>query len=141
MAQNALTPAPETPRHRIGLKGYAWRAGCLIIWIPLILLPIIFIVLATQNEIAVWHGDSMPEGSAHPVIQVKLIMEIDTRGLNITRSYLATETDQSLCVQTDVSFLLWQGRGDNVSYCDCYAREATTQPWLFSASTAGVCQG
>jgi len=133
---------PVILKQKMGLRGCAWRLGCLVVWLPLILLPLFLLMLATQGEFALWHGDSFPDGEEHPFLQAKLLMDIDTRGLNVTRSYISSSNaqDTAVCVQTNVRFMLWQGEGPPVDYCDCYGRDAAADPWVFQARTPGVCE-
>jgi hypothetical protein len=116
------------------------RIGCgilVVMWFILILTPACFLMLAMQGEIALWHGGNFPENEAHPLFQVKLLMDADTRGLNITTSSLVDGPDNQVCVQVYVRYMLWQGRGENTSYCDCYTHEETD--WDFTGSSRGVC--
>lgn len=133
---------PIIVRQKIGARGCAWRLGCIVVWLPLILLPLFLLILATQGEFALWHNDSFPDGEEHPFVQARLLMDIDTRGLNVTRSYVSSSNpdDTAVCVQTNVRFLLWQGEGTPVDYCDCYERDAANDPWQFDARTQGMCE-
>lgn len=135
----------ETPvvvKQKMGARGCAWRLGCIVVWLPLILLPLFLLILATQGEVALWHNDRFPDGEEHPFLQAKLLMDIDTRGLNVTRSYISSGNaeDTAVCVQTNVRFLLWQGEGTPVDYCDCYGRNAPAESWEFVARTQGTCE-
>ncbi|GEM_PF-2348006 len=137
-----LTPdAPQETqavKQKLTLGGLGWRVGCLVIWLPLILLPIVMFNLAVNGEIVIPNGAGMPEPSAHPWLKASLIMDIDTRGLNITRSSIAsTSADGLTCVQTDVSFALWAGTGEAVRYCDCYQKSG--EDWTLMSTTPGVC--
>ena len=139
---NNLDEEPIVVKQKIGIRGYAWRLGCIVVWLPLILLPLFLLILATQGELALWHADSFPDGEEHPFVQAKLLMDIDTRGLNVTRSYISSSNaeDTAVCIQTQVRFLLWQGEGVPVDYCDCYARNTATDPWEFEARAQGMCE-
>jgi hypothetical protein len=130
---------PIVIKEKLTAKGIAWRAGCIVIWLPLILLPLLLMLLALNGELVVWHGNDMPDREAHPWFKATLIMEIDTRGLNITRSSLVSGADGLTCVQTDVSFVLWQGEGEPANYCDCYQRAG--EAWQLVSTGAGICGG
>ncbi|GAB1421819.1 hypothetical protein MASR2M15_20100 [Anaerolineales bacterium] len=98
------------------------RAGCgflLIGWFLLLLLPCFLFSLAARGTLGIGHP-GLPEPENHPLVQVQLISEIDYRGLALTRSYLSSQTDSNLCIETAVSYLLWEGEGDNALYCECY---------------------
>lgn len=137
-----LDQEPILIKQKIGARGCAWRLGCIVVWLPLILLPLMLLIMAVQGEVALWHNSSFPDGAEHPFVQARLLMDIDTRGLNITRSYISSSSaqDTALCVQTSVRFLLWQGKGQPVDYCDCYTRPAVGDDWGFQARTHGVCE-
>jgi hypothetical protein len=129
-------------KERLTARGIAWRAGCIVVWLPLMLLPLALMVLALNGEIVFWHGAQMPENAAHPWFRATLLMDADTRGVNITRSSVVSGGEDGLtCVQTDVSFLLWQGRGEPAQYCDCYQRLAEGEDWMFISTERGACGG
>ncbi|HEX2622673.1 MAG TPA: hypothetical protein VHL11_21080 [Phototrophicaceae bacterium] len=123
-------------------QAYIRRAGCgcaVLLWALFLLIPGFLLVLATQGEVVVWHENSVPEPALHPLLQVKLLMEVETRGLNITTSTPVNKPDNLTCMQTEVRFVLWQGNGNNVSYCDCYQREGDKQPWTLISTVSGTC--
>lgn len=95
------------------------RVGCimaLVIWFVLLLLPCFFIVLATQNEIIISQG-SLPNQE----IRILLLMDADKRGIFVsTTSVHSSEVNLGVCLQTDVSYLLWQGSAEASVYCECY---------------------
>ena len=102
------------------------RLGCgffLTLWFALLLTPCALFYLATNNEIRIMHSD-IPQPHAHPRLLISLISEAADRGLRIVRSFTAggETVATSICVETNVVFLLWESSGDsrNVSYCDCY---------------------
>lgn len=138
-----MTESPQETiyiKEKLTVRGIAWRAGCIAIWLPLILLPFVLLILAANGEIVLSHGADMPEPEAHPWLRATLIMEIDTRGLNITRSSIASRDEDGLtCVQTDVSFLLWQGEGEPARYCDCYER--VDEAWSLVSTESVTCGG
>jgi hypothetical protein len=42
-------------------------------------------------------------------------------------------------MQTDVRYFLWEGEGENATYCDCYQRANADAPWGYRGSTPGAC--
>jgi hypothetical protein len=141
-ATDANADEPIVVKQKLTPRGCAWRLGCVMIWLPFMLLPMCLLVLAVQGEVALWHNTQFPDGEEHPFLQAKLQMDIDTRGLNITRSYISSGNadNTAVCVQTSVRFVLWQGTGDPVDYCDCYARDSADGPWNFETRAQGICR-
>jgi len=121
------------------------RLGCgvlLVLWFTLLLTPCMLFYLAANGEIRIWHS-SIPEPNAHPRLLVELVTEIDYRGLQSTRSYVVDSIadDDAICVQTDVSFYLWESIEDDLdtSYCDCYQRDNPDASWVLSETITDVC--
>jgi hypothetical protein len=121
------------------------RVGCsllLVLWFTLLLSPCALFYLAANGEIRVWHAD-IPEAHAHPRLLIELVSEVDYRGLQFTRSFEvnSSELDDLSCVQTDVSYFLWESVEDNqdVSYCDCYIKDDTESKWQLNETYAEPC--
>jgi hypothetical protein len=114
------------------------RIGCalaLVIWFTLLLTPCFLFVMATQGEIAVNLGSAPGQD-----LRIWLIMEADERGFGVSRPTTASGNDANhLCVQTDVRYLLWAGKAEPVTYCDCYERSGTDQAWSSTATQQGAC--
>jgi hypothetical protein len=121
-----LQPKPRSRVRRIGC-GIA-----LVIWVILLVLPCIAIALISQGEIAIQLGD-LPGQS----LRVWLIQDSTERGIGVARPSVHTNADATTCLQTDTSFLLWMGKGDPTSYCDCYDRDGDN--WKSVSSTQGSC--
>lgn len=116
------------------------RVGCvlgLLLWLLVMTVPFLLFVLAIQGQITIAHPGDVPDGHEHPLLQVKLIMEPDYRGLNITNSSVQRD-GENLCVQTDVRFILWQGEGEPASFCDCYTQ--VNDEWSLETTTIGTCE-
>jgi hypothetical protein len=98
----------------------------------LLLLPCAAIALIAQGEIAIQLGN-VPGQS----FRVWLIQDATERGLGIARPSLHTDENANICLQTDTSFLLWMGKGDSASNCECYARDGDN--WKSVSSAQGSC--
>ena len=113
------------------------RVGCtcaLIIWFVLLLTPCALLYFAVQQEVTV------PLGSAPgQELRIWLLMEPRSRGVGISAGHVASENDSGLCVQTDTRYVLWAGRPENVTFCECYTRLSVDQPWEYVSSMPGVC--
>ncbi len=149
---NAELPIPNREYHQIeyvineqpGKRSLIRRAGCavlLIVWFLMLSLPLGFFILAIEGQITLAHGSDVPDRHEHPRIQVRLVTEIDYRGLQFTNSTIDQQNDLTLCVQTNVRYLLWQGEGETATFCDCYTRPDIADEWLFESTTTGQCEG
>jgi hypothetical protein len=80
-------------------------------WLALMLVPAVAFVLATKNQIQV---GSVPA----QYVRLFLISEPDAQGIGLESASWADDTEQ--CVQTAVSFLMWEGQSDAVIHCQCF---------------------
>lgn len=119
------------------------RLGCgvlLVVWFAVLLLPLAMFVLAIQGDITIWHGAGIPDREEHPRFQVRLVMEMDFRGLGLTTTSIERDGEDALCIQSNVRFLLWEGEGDPATFCDCYTRSSSNTEWSLEATTVGHCE-
>lgn len=120
---------PVKPRSRLR------RLGCgigLIIWIILLLFPCVAIVLIAQGEIAIQLGNIPGQN-----FRVWLIQDATERGLGIASPSVHTDEDANVCLQTETNFLLWMGKGESTSYCECFAHDGDN--WKSVSSAQGLC--
>jgi hypothetical protein len=127
-----IVPMPITRRGKI-----LFALG-LTAWFLLLMMPCALFWLASGGEIHLEHA-SIPESALHPFLKIGTVMNRDARGFQITTSYVANQTDDAMCVQTNVSYALWQSRGENpnTSFCDCYTH--TEDQWQSTSTTSGAC--
>ncbi len=119
------------------------RPGCviaLIFWFLFLLTPCALLYMARAGEFTIPSGADVPDPEQHPLLKVELIMQRDSRGLLIMRSGVHSQTDTDLCLQTYIDYLLWDGDGEPVRYCDCYQRDSEPASWSLSTSTSGACE-
>lgn len=118
-------------------RGLLWRLGCgliLIIWFLILLTPCFFLVLASQQEIRISQGE-LPGQE----IRVWLVMDEKQRGLGISSTF-TQEIDGAICLQTSVSYVLWQGSGEASQYCDCFIHpSAEASAWTLAQTYSGAC--
>ena len=129
LPDTAQTAVPIKPRSRLR------RIGCgigLVIWVILLLLPCLAIALISQGEIAIQLGD-VPGQS----FRVWLIQDATERRLGIARPSIHTNDIANICLQTDTSFLLWMGKGESTSYCECFAHDGDS--WKSVSAAQGSC--
>jgi hypothetical protein len=135
-SRQPIIPQPETTAGKIGC-GIA-----LFFWFALLMLPCGMVWLASGGEVFI--GQDVPDASEHPRFQLRLIADADNTGLQMTRSGVASQSDGELCLQTQVSYLLWNQDDDGdqgVIYCDCYERPSgeSESPWTLTTTETGAC--
>lgn len=81
-----------------------------LVWLAVMAFPIIAAVLAMQGQIQI--GDEAD--GRH--LRLFLVQESDQEGVGIewTRPAAAEQ-----CRQGNIVYLMWEGAGDNASYCRC----------------------
>lgn len=125
-------------------KSLPRRLGCwllIVIWFLILLTPCGLFYLAANGEIRLDHSQ-IPEPHAHPRLLISLISESQDRGLRIESSTIkAVGDDSQLCVETAVTFLLWQSSGgnQNVQFCDCYRPAEADSAWQLDSTKGAAC--
>lgn len=121
------------------------RLGCWLLvaaWFALLSTPCGLFYLAANGEIRLEHSQ-IPDPHAHPRLLISLISESADRGLRLERStIMAPERDTFLCVETTVTFLLWESSGgnQNVQFCDCYRRADPDAAWKLNSTLGAACK-
>jgi hypothetical protein len=82
-----------------------------IIWLLVMSFPFVAFLLATQGELQLG-------SSARNHLRLFLIQEEEADGLGL--EWTRPSPQAPSCSRTTVSFFLWEGEGNNVSYCQCY---------------------
>lgn len=119
------------------------RLGCtilLILWFTFLLLPLFLFILAVQREITISYVNDIPDSYQHPLFQIQLVMESDYRGLRIVNATLHNHTETTVCVQTNVRYVLWEGEGDPATFCRCYQRSDSKTEWTLSSQQLEACR-
>lgn len=136
-------------RQRTRQKGirYLRRFGCgilIVIWIGVLLLPCAFVTLLVEKEITLSRSD-IP-GDEYRLF---LLEEPDQRGIGFsrTKTYSGDRGGDTVCLLTDVDYLLWEGSGEGSVYCNCYEKldsawsptvvgaDANCEPQVFDLET------
>lgn len=128
-------PLFEMPQSRVG------RMGCgllTILWFALLLMPCAMFVLATSGEIRLEHAN-IPEPQDHPWLSISLSVDAYNSGLKISRSWVAQDEGQQVCVETVTNYLRWRsdGTASTVVFCQCYERSDTR--WIFQQQGLTSC--
>lgn len=133
--ENLQTAAPASaasqPRSR---RRRLLLSVALVIWFTLLLLPCVLFTLAINQEIVISTGD-LPGQQ----LRVWLVMEPMQRGLGYSFASVAQRSENSACLTTNNGFLLWQGRGEPASYCECYERASAAEPWTLASVDMAAC--
>ncbi len=126
-------PVPEVKR-----RSLLGRLGCgvlLVVWFFVLLTPCFFLTLAFQQEIRVATG-----GAPGQELRIWLIMEVETRGIGVSNGTVRSASDDSLCVETHINYLLWAGQEDSSLYCECYQRSSADESWSLTTTVTAVCR-
>ena len=81
-----------------------------LIWLLIMLFPLLAFTLATTGEMN-WGQEGERQ------VRLFLLQEKDTEGVGLQVS--RPQTDNPSCVNTRVSYFLWQGTGQNSHHCAC----------------------
>lgn len=99
-------------------------AFLLLFWLALVLFPGFAFILAANGQIEL--GD---DPQRH--LRIFLISETDAGGVGIERA--RPVRDPAGCAETSVSYLMWQGEGESVRFCQCYDEQGGV---IFTRSAA-----
>jgi len=134
-SRRPLIPRPTGPLGRLGC------GAALVIWFAILLLPFAMFWLGSGRTITIPQGN-IPDAKDHPHLELRLIMDADNRGLQIKRGGVAERSDEQLCIEESVIYLLWQSEGntDNALYCQCYERQSAEAQWALTGTTNGTCE-
>lgn len=130
-------PLLTIPDSRLGKLG----CGCaLVIWFTILSLPCALFWFASGNEIRIPHSNA-PDAYDHPLLEIGLIMTTENRGLKFKTSTIHSTGDNTVCVQTRLSYLLWETReaDPSTAYCDCYERASSESAWTSTGTTGTTC--
>ena len=83
----------------------------IVVWLGVMIFPSVSFLLAMKGQLTL---GSSPRNH----LRLFMVQEDDTNGVGIewTRPLLG----QSDCAQTSITYLLWDGEGENTYYCQCY---------------------
>jgi hypothetical protein len=80
------------------------------VWLLLILFPVGAFMLATKGQLEIGS-----ESGSH--LRLFLLQEKNSQGVVV--EWVRSSRVNSDCRQGTVTYLLWEGSGDNVVYCQC----------------------
>jgi len=79
-------------------------------WLCLMSFPAIAVILAIQGQIQV--GNDLRH------LRVFMLEDPDVQGIGV--EWTRPLRRQQGCSRTTVNYLLWEGEGENVAFCQCY---------------------
>ncbi len=98
-------------------------------------LPVFFVVMAMVGEFR-FTALGVP---TQDVVRIWLVKEPNERGFGFSVPRVVSKTEHELYVQTNVSYLLWEGVGESISYCVGHARDHVNDDWVQFKMSEGVC--
>lgn len=126
----------ETEESAPPKAGCLRRLGCmgaLVIWFIVMLFPCFVMALVFQKEISITTGE-LPDQR----MRLWLVMEPRQEGLGFSNVSVTTDGARA-CMQTHVTFWLWEGEAEPSEYCECYLRDAENERWLLESLTEAAC--
>ncbi|RMG97165.1 MAG: hypothetical protein D6706_09025 [Chloroflexi bacterium] len=96
-----------------------------VVWLLVMSFPFVAFKLATDGQLLI--------GNNGRHVRLFLIQERTANGVGVewTRPF---SRDRS-CTRTSITYLLWEGEGENVTYCQCFDTQSN------SLLTSGTCPG
>jgi hypothetical protein len=83
-----------------------------VVWLVVMSFPALAFFLATKGEVRLGGEDSY--------VRLFLVREEGSEGVSV--EWARPSGQAAGCIQSRVVYLLWEGRGDNVTYCQCRDR-------------------
>ena len=106
------------------------RVGCVVTglaWLCVMTVPLFAFILAMKGELT-WRRGAFVEDRVWLVNAESGGAPAGASGLgySATRPISNASAPQGvLCARTQVYFILWRGRSENVAYCECYTPTAS----------------
>lgn len=81
-----------------------------VLWLAVMLFPCMAFTLAMNQQVQVGQNER-----SH--VRLFLLQETDSEGVGMV--WKRPLLSQAGCYKTSVNYLMWQGDGENVAYCEC----------------------
>ena len=99
------------------MKPWGRRFGYLIFllfWVLVISMPTLAVVLAARGQVQVG-------SDAGRQLRLFHIQEVESEGVGVEwkRPFPQSTSPGQTCSQTNISYLLWKGKGENTHFCQC----------------------
>jgi hypothetical protein len=82
-----------------------------LVWLLLVIAPLLAFVLAARGQI---QFGSDPRRH----LRLFLVQEEDAQGIGL--EWLRPSRSQSACSSGSLTYFMWEGEGQNASFCQCY---------------------
>jgi hypothetical protein len=113
------------------------RFGCVLLlvgWFLFLLLPCAVLYLAMQGSIDLKYSN-IPDDE----LRIWVISATTTRGLGISNVQRSLTSDGLICLSTNASFYIWQGKASPAShFCECYTQ--TGDQYALTLTGDAACQ-
>jgi hypothetical protein len=103
------------------------RAGCAawaLVWLCVMTVPFLALLLAMRGELT-WRRGGFVEDRLWLVNAETGVGNGSASGIGYSATRVVSDqiaADGRLCVRTNVYFLLWKGKSEGVTYCECYVK-------------------
>ena len=81
----------------------------LILWLVLMAFPFVAFTLATNGELKI---------GSESYLRLFLVQEAEANGIGVEWRRELFQPDN--CLRTSVSFLMWEGESEGVTFCQCF---------------------
>lgn len=125
-----MTTPEDAPPQKAGLprSEIALRTAIVLATLLVFALIGLMFVVAIRGEVTWQRGELAGD-------RLFLIMERRQRGLgweHVGSTGQAPATGGQVCTRTTVRYYLWEGQGENITYCECYRQTATGLSYIDS---------
>lgn len=128
------SPRVYTTRELV-LRRVLFYAG-IAVWVVILSIPFFFVVLGMRGEMSIPLAGDFPENR----LRIWMVMEPYERGIGYSLPRVAERSDVELHVETQVSYLMWEGEGENAVYCQQYTQDSDSATWIMADTAEGRCE-
>ena len=108
------------------LRRYLVRSAILVVWVLVMIFPFVAFTLATRGQLQIGSSEQRH-------IRLFMVQEKEANGVGVEWIRPHRRTN---CLQGSITYLMWAGEGDNVTFCQCLD-PATNTP---VSTTQTACQ-
>ena len=83
----------------------------IIVWLIIMSFPVFALVLASNQQIELGS-----DPNRH--LRIFLVQEEEANGVGI--EWARNARSANTCTKTSVNYVMWEGEGESVTYCQCY---------------------